>query len=54
MPTYDYQCGKCQNEFTLIMSMSEHEKKKVRCPKCKSTKVKQLLSAFTAKTSRKS
>ena len=54
MPTYDYQCQKCQNEFTLILSMSEHEKKKIRCPKCKSTKVKQLISAFTAKTSRKS
>jgi putative FmdB family regulatory protein len=54
MPTYDYQCEKCQNEFTLILSMGEHEKGKTRCPKCKSKKIKQLMSAFMAKTSRKS
>jgi putative FmdB family regulatory protein len=54
MPTYDYQCEKCQNEFTLILSISEHEKDKVRCPKCKSRKVRQLMSAFMAKTTRKS
>lgn len=54
MPTYDYYCEKCENEFSLILSMKEHEKDKVRCPKCKSRKVRQLMSVFTAKTSRKS
>ncbi|MBM4271172.1 MAG: zinc ribbon domain-containing protein [Deltaproteobacteria bacterium] len=54
MPTYEYLCQACKYEFTLIQSFSEHGKAKVTCPKCKSKKVKQLVSIFTAKTSRKS
>ena len=54
MPTYDYRCEKCQHKFSLIQSISEHDKTKVSCPKCKSKKVEQLISIFTAKTSRKS
>jgi putative FmdB family regulatory protein len=54
MPTYDYCCEKCQSEFSLVMSIAEHDEEKVTCPECKSTKVVQLLSAFTAQTSRKS
>lgn len=54
MPTYEYACEKCKHEFSLVQSFSEREKAKVVCPKCKSEKVKQLISIFTAKTSRKS
>lgn len=54
MPTYDYLCGKCGEEFSRIMSFREHEETKVTCPKCKSKKVKQQMSAFIARTSRKS
>lgn len=54
MPTYEYLCGACQHKFSLIKSISEHEKEKVSCPKCKSKKVKQRISIFTAKTNRKS
>ena len=54
MPTYEYQCQACKREFSLIQSFSEHEKAKVTCPKCKGKKVKQVISIFTAKTSRKS
>ncbi|MBN2283551.1 MAG: zinc ribbon domain-containing protein [Deltaproteobacteria bacterium] len=54
MPTYEYQCSDCKKNFTLIQSISEHEKKKASCPRCKSKKVKQLVSVFNAKTSRKS
>ncbi|NTW16310.1 MAG: zinc ribbon domain-containing protein [Syntrophaceae bacterium] len=54
MPTYEYLCEACKKEFSLIQSFSEHEKGKVTCPKCKSKKVKQLISLFTTKTSRKS
>jgi putative FmdB family regulatory protein len=54
MPTYEYRCEACKNEFSLIQSFSEHEKANVKCPKCKSIKVKQLISVFTTKTSRKS
>ena len=54
MPTYEYKCEACKEEFTLIMSFSERENAKVTCPKCQSDKVKQLVSTFTSKTSRKS
>ncbi|MBN1613624.1 MAG: zinc ribbon domain-containing protein [Deltaproteobacteria bacterium] len=54
MPTYEYQCTACKHSFSAIQTMSEHEKGKVACPKCKSKKVKQQISLFTAKTSRKS
>jgi putative FmdB family regulatory protein len=54
MPTYEYFCEACKKEFTSILSIREHDKAKVTCPKCKSKKVKQRISLFTAKTSRKS
>lgn len=54
MPTYEYECRDCNKKFTLILSISEHDRGSVSCPKCKSKKVKQSISFFTAKTSRKS
>lgn len=54
MPTYDYHCEKCKKDFSLVMSMRDHGKRKARCPKCKSTKVKQQITAFTTITSSKS
>ncbi len=55
MPTYEFDCEKCGNKFTLIITMREYEKEKdrFRCPKCKSRKVKQILSPFVAKTTHK-
>ena len=54
MPTYEFECEKCKKGFSLILSISEYEKKKFRCPKCKGTKVKQLVSSFQTVTSKKS
>lgn len=54
MPTYEFKCEKCKKSFTLVMTISEYEKKKKRCPKCKSTKVKQQITSFQAVTSKKS
>jgi len=54
MPTYDYECRKCGAEFTLTMSMQDHGKKKVRCPKCKSEDVKHVMEQVFVTTSRKS
>ncbi len=54
MPTYEYQCRDCNKKFAVVQSISEHGTAKVVCPKCKSAKVKQSISAFTTKTSRKS
>jgi putative FmdB family regulatory protein len=54
MPTYEYQCSKCGQEFTLTMSLSEYQAGKVTCPKCASPEVTQLMTSFISKTSRKS
>jgi putative FmdB family regulatory protein len=54
MPTYDYICKKCGKKFALMMTMSEHDRKKVRCPKCASTQVEQRVEPFYATTSKKS
>jgi putative FmdB family regulatory protein len=54
MPTYEYECQDCKKKFTVIQSISEYGKTKASCPKCKSAKVKQSISLFTTKTSRKS
>ena len=54
MPTYQYRCSKCKKKFDREERISEHGTRKVHCPKCKSSKVKQVLGAFFAKTSRKS
>jgi len=54
MPTYEYVCLGCNHEFSVTHSISEHEKAKVACPKCKGKKVKQQISVFQVKTSKKS
>jgi putative FmdB family regulatory protein len=55
MPTYEFDCEKCGNKFSLILTMREYEKEKerFRCPKCKSKRVKQVFSPFVAKTTHK-
>ncbi len=54
MPTYDFRCEKCNKDFSLTMSISEYDSKKVRCPGCKSTRVKQQITPFQTVTSKKS
>lgn len=54
MPTYEYRCEKCGERFERVEQLAEHEKAKPACPKCASDKVKRVVSAFYAKTSRKS
>jgi putative FmdB family regulatory protein len=54
MPTYEYLCNQCNHEFTRIMSFKEYETGKVTCPKCNSGEVKQQMTVFISKTSRKS
>jgi putative FmdB family regulatory protein len=54
MPTYEFLCEKCQKTFTVIISISEYEKKDYQCPQCKNKDVKQQISSFQAVTSKKS
>lgn len=54
MPTYEFICEKCNKPFSLILSISEYEKKNFRCPGCGNTDVKQQVTSFQTKTSKKS
>jgi putative FmdB family regulatory protein len=55
MPTYEFQCEQCKKTFTEKQTFAEHdEHKKVKCPKCRSTNVRQIISPAFAKTSKKS
>jgi len=54
MPSYEYACNECKKTFTLTMTIAEHDKKKVACPKCKGRKVEQHFGSFFAVTSKKS
>jgi hypothetical protein len=38
----------------MTMSISERERKRIKCPKCGSSKAESVFSSFFAKTSRKS
>jgi putative FmdB family regulatory protein len=54
MPIYEYECKKCGHGFSLTLAMEEHEKKKVRCPKCKSQDAKHIIASVFVTTSKKS
>ncbi len=54
MPNYEFRCSGCGEPFTVHESVREHDQHKEQCPKCASRKVKQRMSAFYAKTSKKS
>jgi len=47
-------CKDCQNSFELILTLGEHDKSDIRCPKCGSKNVEQDAAAFYAVTSKKS
>jgi len=54
MPVYDYICNDCHKEFEVVLTLTEHDKDKIACPKCRSKNVEQEAAAFFAVTSRKS
>ena len=54
MPTYEFLCKKCKKVFEVTLSISDYEKRKYKCPKCKGKKVTQQISPFQTVTSRKS
>lgn len=54
MPSYEYKCMDCGKESVLNLTLSEHDLGKITCPGCKSTRMEQLISAISTKTSRKS
>ncbi len=54
MPKYEYRCDKCNKHFTVVKSISEHDRRGQSCLKCKSRRVRQVLTPFYAKTIKKS
>jgi putative FmdB family regulatory protein len=54
MPRNEFICEKCQRSFELIMTISEREKARPTCPRCKGTKIAPQLAAFMVQTSKKS
>jgi putative FmdB family regulatory protein len=54
MPTYEFYCEKCKKGFIVVISISDYEKKKYKCSKCKGKKVRQQISSFQIVTSKKS
>ncbi len=54
MPRYEYHCEACNKEFELVLTLHEHDEEKIKCPKCGSKKVQQMVTAFTVVTSKKS
>jgi len=53
MPQYEFPARSAKT-FEQTMTISEHEKGKVRCPTCKSTRVVPQLSGFMGQTAKKS
>jgi putative FmdB family regulatory protein len=54
MPYYEYLCQACNKKFSLALTIAEHDKGRMKCPKCNSSKVEQQWAAFYATTSKKS
>jgi putative FmdB family regulatory protein len=54
MPLYEYVCRSCGEKIAEVLTIKEHDTKKVQCPKCQSTELEKIIEPFFAKTARKS
>jgi putative FmdB family regulatory protein len=46
MPIYEYQCNRCDREFTQLI-LNPKEVKKIKCKFCNSNDLKKLISSFS-------
>lgn len=53
MPAYEYRCKACDQHFTQIQTLAEHEKAQPVCPHCQSHDVELVYGHVFVKTSRK-
>ena len=53
MPLYEYICRKGRKEFGEVLSIKEHDTKKLGCRKCRSTDLETVIEPFFAKTASK-
>ena len=54
MSQYAFHCADCDKEFTQHHHISDIDKAEIKCPHCGSKNVHQLVSSFSAVTSKKS
>lgn len=54
MPQYEFACLACKKKFSLVLTVSQYEKRKLKCPRCASKKLEQRWAAVYAITSKKS
>ncbi len=54
MPQYEFLCRECNKKFSIVLTLSEFDKGKIKCPKCGGKKVEQQWAPFFAVTSKKS
>ena len=47
MPLFEYKCSECNSKFD-VLHKSANNIESVECPECHSSKVKKLLSTFSA------
>lgn len=53
MPLYEYVCRDCGKKFAEVLTIKEHDSKKIRCPKCRGTDLQKVIEPFFAKTASK-
>ena len=53
MPQYEYICHKCHKKFSEVLTIKEHDAKKIHCPKCRSEDLGKVPEPFFAKTASK-
>jgi putative FmdB family regulatory protein len=53
MSEYAYKCEACGKSFTITMGMLKHDTAKIKCPECKSSKVRQKITSFAVSTKKK-
>lgn len=52
MPTYDYRCEKCLNQFDVQATVSEYERGlDTKCPACGSKRVRRTINTVNIKRS---
>ncbi len=55
MATYQFKCTQCGKKFTVEQTFRQHDRHEaVKCPQCRSAKVKQQITQVYARTAKKS
>jgi putative FmdB family regulatory protein len=54
MPVYEFECLNCGTQFTATLTLRELKEGSLKCPNCGQDRIKQLMTGFVSKTSRKS